>query len=368
MSEEKVTVYLHIGAGKTGTSSIQYFLAGNNRILWDSCSCLYPNMGKSNFLNSRFINHIKFFKNHDKKYQIEKIQEAIKFCKKHSKKKMILSDESFLENNKGPALVKELFNIPDIDLKIILYLRRQDSWLESAWKQWGYKSQDYQDISEYIYKRDCNWYTRLHLWDQVIGKEKLIVRCYEKQQLPDGLIPDFLDSTGIDYHSHSWIDRKDLFKGFNRDVMEILFLNKDFCTGIADNRLQGFFEKSLDESFQKDSFKSYSFLSPAEKIFILKKYEETNQEIAREFLNRKDGILFYEEWPSEDEAWEAYQNIPLESLVSTFTRILYNLELNTNSSNDYYDDEDGLLCRINNTIKEKIAEITIATEKRVKKN
>ncbi len=330
--KETISLYLHIGMGKTGTSSIQNFMAGNTRILWKSCSCLYPNMNKKYLLSTGFINHLFLFNNPDKNLKVAEVRRAVEFCKKSSTKKLVFSAEALFESRDGPALVKELSEIPGIDLKVIVYLRRQDSWLESAWKQWGYKTKDFVDISDYIQRRDCNWYKKIQVWEQAIGKERIIVRCYEKEQLPNGLIPDFLNVLGIDYHSQNWIDRKDMFIGFQRDVMEILFLNKDFCFGNSDNRLQNFFDRNLDPSFKKESFKSYSFLSPAERIFILKKYEATNKCIAREYLNRPDGVLFYEACPSQDEQWEPYQGLTVEKIVPIFTQVLYNMDRKYNKA------------------------------------
>jgi hypothetical protein len=339
MSMQDITLYLHIGTGKTGTSSIQNFLAGNTRILWDSCSCLYPNMNRNNLLNENFINHQKLFLTTDLKTRKERIQKAIVFCRKHARKKLVFSAEALFENKDGPALAKELLEMPGVDLKIIVYLRRQDQWLESAWKEWGYKSRKYTDISNYIRQRDCDWLRTLKRWEDAVGREPIIVRCYEKEQLPSGLIQDFSFVIGIDYGSFEWIPKKDLFKGFQRDVMEVLFLNKEFCTGGTDIRLQTFFERNLDESFRKESFKSYSFLSPAERIFILKKYEAANRIIAREYLGREDGVLFYEPWPSEDEPWNSYKGLTVERIVPIFTQILFHMDNRNNKKNRHTRDE-----------------------------
>lgn len=325
MSDNPITLYLHIGTSKTGTSSIQNFMAGNLRILWRSCSCLYPNMKGRHFLNGNFINHMSLFNSCDEKTILLKIRQAVSFSKKNGKKKIVLSAESLFESGEGLELAKKILSIPDVSLKVIVYLRRQDTWLESAWKQWGYKISDNRDIYDYIQKRDCNWYTRLKIWENAVGKERLIVRCYEKEQLPEGLIADFLSLIGIDYHSHAWIEQADLFKGFQRDVMEIIFLNKDFCDGVSDNRLQNFFERNLEETFQKESFKSYSFLSPTDRIQILKRYEDSNRSIAIEFLKREDGMLFTEPWPSETDPWEPYRGLTIESVVPVFMYMLYSM-------------------------------------------
>src|SRR5512136_949521 len=91
MSGQNITLYLHIGTAKTGTSSIQNFLAGNNKILWNSCSCLYPNVKENQILKGNFINHMYLFNSCDKKVILSKIRRAIAFCKKNAKERVVFS-------------------------------------------------------------------------------------------------------------------------------------------------------------------------------------------------------------------------------------------------------------------------------------
>jgi hypothetical protein len=347
---QDVTLYLHIGAGKTGTSSIQNFLAGNSKRLYDSCSCLYPNMAGKNFLAGGFINHQKFFTTTDVKTQAERILEAVTYCRKNHKEKLVLSAELLFESVDGPPLAEKLAAIPGLNLKIIVYLRRQDHWLESAWKQWGYKSDKYRNIADYIQKRDCNWLRRLQLWERGGGRESIIVGCYEKEQLPDGLIPDFLRLVGINYRSQSWAEQKDLLMGFDRDVMEILFLNKNYCHGEADVRLQTFFENYLDASYQKESFKAYSFLSPQERISILERNEGSNRIIARDYLGRQDSRLYYEPWPDPTEWWSPYDGLTLEKALPLIAQVLFAMDARFTEDTDRNGERRGAVLHENNPV------------------
>ncbi len=302
-------------------------MAENREKLWRSCSCLYPNLEMDDLLSGQFVNHQDFFLQTDTAFKREKILTTIAYCKKNSIKNLVISAEMLFEREIELPFARELSQIPGVDLRVIVYLRRQDYWLESAWTQWGYKSKNYVDVHDYIIKRDCNWLGRVQMWEEAVGRERLVIRCYEKEQLPNGLISDFLGVIGIDYGSYSWIEQKDQYRGFKSEVMEILFLNKDFCIDENDNRLQVFFEEYFDESYQKQSFEGYSFISPKERIMILDKYAESNTLIAREYLKRDDGRLFYEPYPDPEAPWESYKGLTVEEFVPVFAYLVYNIDM-----------------------------------------
>ena len=53
--------------------------------------------------------------------------------------------------------------------------------------------------------------------------------------------------------------------------------------------------------------------SPEQRIQIIEKYQKQNENVAREYLDREDGILFYDEPPSLNEPWAPYPGINEES-------------------------------------------------------
>lgn len=240
----------------------------------------------------------------------------------------MISHEALLNN--WADRMGELFRELDVNVKIICYVRRQDHHLESAWKQLGHRlcsaSEMVHHKSGWGRWRWTNWYERIAPWTDYFGKENIIIRPYEKEQLPKGIFSDFLDILNIDWKGEIKLEREaDMNSGFSRDVMEVLSLNKDFYKIYPDQRLYNMFSQLLKSEYGKEPFESYNLLSPSQRIELLKEYEPSNQKLAREYLNREDGRLFYEPWPKEDDPWVPYEGLSIEKLVPIMTKMIYEL-------------------------------------------
>jgi len=65
------------------------------------------------------------------------------------------------------------------------------------------------------------------------------------------------------------------------------------------------------------------FFSPEERLSIIEKYNEEIKTIARDYLGRKDGVLFYEPLPDPNEPFEPYKGLPAETVVQAFGYVLF---------------------------------------------
>ncbi len=331
-----VTIYLHIGATKTGTTALQRFLEQNFSKLKNEFGVLYPNFHDAKIFSPMRDGHNYwqgfYFENTDGSDDVEVLNRCIQYCKQNSLNSIVISHEALLVNwhQRMGVLSGKL----DANIKIICYVRRQDHHLESAWKQWGHKFVSSDHIVESLDQqkeqwggwRQTNWYRLIAPWSQNFGRENVTIRPYEKEQMPGGILPDFLELINV-----KWPDKPvlrndvNVNSGFSRDVLEFLSLNKDFYEGHSDQRLHNMMNKMLDESYKKKPFESYGILSPAERVSIINKYESSNQKLAKEYLNREDGRLFYESQPNLDDAWEPYEGLTIERLVPIVTKIMYKL-------------------------------------------
>jgi len=333
-----ITIYLHSGTGKTGSSAIQAFLNYNRGNLLANCSCLYPDFySKTIHKGSNCHNHCKSISKQAEKITIiNDIEKAVDFCKKNGISTIVISCEGlFARPDIGESILRNFHPDSGLSFRIVVFFRRQDHFLESGWKQWGLKDIRFASISEYVESNNIRWLDYLNEYDSIFGKENIIIHPYEKEQLPDGLICEFLTMIGIRYSAYTWREPPEsnvnTNYGFNRDIIEILKLNRSLCKNIHDNTLLNFFYSTLPDTYQKKPYEHYDLLSPQERIKILEKYDTINQTIAREYLGREDGKLFFEPWPDPDEPWEPYEGLTVEKIVPIFTTMLYNIDRRHNT-------------------------------------
>jgi hypothetical protein len=326
---------LHIGETKTGTSVIQSFLDINRLTLAKRNHLLYPNF-KGVFLErGRFHNHWAWF--HDNKDNPHKlasdVQRSMRHCRRKGIGQLLLSCESWSDDYTEPmiAVIDRIRSSSSgLEIQPILFIRRPDLWAESAWKQWGLKTG--LSIDAFVSEQTANprmdlLMKNLAAWETVAPTESIKIRIYEKSQLKEGLIPDFLNVVGINFPEFTWAevgpqDRSNN-PGFNQDVMEMLVLCRDLFKNEHDNSLFEMLNDLLGESYKKNPFESYHLFSPAQRLEILKANTEGMSHIARKYLGREDGRLFYEPWPSTDDAWQPYGGLTLEKFVPIMVSLLY---------------------------------------------
>jgi hypothetical protein len=223
-------VILHIGQSKTGTTSLQSFLASCRESLAKS-GILYPDVYRGG-IPLKVQNHNSFaealcgfrrFPGFSAEEYWAQFQEQIEKTGCHT---LLLSGESFLgapqiwripegedvlENHlKKIKKLKEFIGREDCHL--VLYLRRQDEWIDSNIPQLIryeglLKHPVYQDdvqtvdvLAPYLDYADM-----LGLWEQTLDNCKITVIPYERDHLRSGdIVSDFMERIGVTHNTSSF--------------------------------------------------------------------------------------------------------------------------------------------------------------------
>lgn len=202
-NKHSTTVHLHIGTHKTGTTSLQKFFDINKKVL-DKHGILYPKTGW--YHHSQHL--LAFQLKGSTPNGIDTISESIwadlhKEIKKSKHQDVIISSEIFATlNAKQIESLKE--RLSSYDVKIYVYLRRQEELFESMYnqqvKEW--RNSRKEPIRHFMNNMNklCpyfNYFQMVNNWALAFKKENIHIRPYHKKYVIDTVL-DFVDLIGLD--------------------------------------------------------------------------------------------------------------------------------------------------------------------------
>jgi hypothetical protein len=278
-------IVIHVGTHKTGTTTIQDFLRANRR--W------FRTEGYL-YIGSPLL--FKMFKN--RSYNSDLVSEckktfAVKTTAFNRNKKFFISCENLSgdpwDGYKNSDIIAEMLRdiFPNFDVKIVLYLRRQDLFIESLYVQYiqqgGVLSFDeyYNNVSVGV---DFNWLNLVEGFSKIFGKSALTIRVFETENMiSHDLITDFCSTLNIIPHIE---ERSAKNVSYARDILEYARLSNRHLGSSA--------KKSLRRQLQAlavgyDS-KKYSYLSEEKRKDLIERYAHSNKELFSEYNLQADSF------------------------------------------------------------------------------
>ncbi|MCX7714591.1 MAG: hypothetical protein N2171_02535 [Clostridia bacterium] len=198
------TIYIHGGTPKTATTSLQNFLLSNNEAL-RKYDIYYPCYNKKYFRRCQhypLIKHMigaegRFVENNE---EICRLFDEFFFDIKHAQQNnVIISTEMFWEIETKEALINLKERLSGFDVKIIVYLRKQDDGVISWQNELVKSGKNFCKNINSIKKKDSpayifyDYYSRIKLLGEIFGDNNVIVRIFEKSLLyKNNIINDFM--------------------------------------------------------------------------------------------------------------------------------------------------------------------------------
>lgn len=309
-------LYLHIGVHRTATSSIQRFMHINSTGMAKR-GVLYPfGVARHNELVNRLF---------DGRLDIETLIEDLKQSAESSTSEihsLVLSDED-ISMRKDLSILAPLGE--HFDVRIVVFLRRQDLWLES-WYLQNIKWQWIPDLShptfdEFLEKEQrFHWidYDR-HLghFEELFGKDKVSVQAFEPGQMPNGPYAAFCKMIGVQD-----IEEMEKPKGLNQSLSPIVseFMRNlplgEFDTGVRARMEAACIAVDIDlrRSFPDIYNIKTHLLTHDQRTAILERFAESNSAVAQRYFNRDE--LFVEKLPGK-KAGIATMRLPGDSYEYT---------------------------------------------------
>ena len=310
----KPKIFLHIGQPKTATTSSQGFFHENAGAL-QSEGILYP----ASFLQGvahhpvggAFMKHKADWVRLDDPAKMRKsLDEEISEKRPHT---VLISTEALFYEGVDVSTVREWLS--DYQVEVIVNLRQQDDWLESALRD-NIKTGHFSgSIESYLQRMQgrLNYFDVLSEWGQHFGNENVKVITFEPRK---GMLPpehELLDLIGCTDPKKYGVAKK-ANERLSRDALAWLSLSPD-VRRIGAQHFRMFHLLARWSVLNPDKPEYSNFLPPRFRQKIRESYADSNEAVARTFMNRSDGVLF--QHPSEiSDEWKEYGGLSAARAVA----------------------------------------------------
>ena len=314
----KINLIWHIGAGKTGTSSIQYTLYKNQGIL-EKQGFKYLGLMLEGAYNIFFpwqkpalieeFHKLTAEETERSLYHI--FQDTIERAKQDGIHTLIWSNESFLGRTEKTRTALKKVEELGVTVRVVVYIRQYEKWARSAYIQWGinHKTNHGKIIPfrEWIQQRKVNFYEQL----------KPII-----DDSPDSLTVRNMDSVGDttkDFISICNIDVTDLelYRLYESPAIEEIYLRAIFNNRIENPVLPDLYDNLIGKQLALNSTPGQflnAIMPDAEDLQFVGKLFEQDKKKMNDYLKSQGAEPLLQEYCETNET-KLNTDIILQSLV-----------------------------------------------------
>lgn len=301
------TLYVHIGTPKTGSTAIRKF-CWENREVFRKSGYNFPDMrevcpGITVGRNGYFLIDVSDGPGHAESEGKNRYRTGMDIVGKlfDTYDNIILSDEHIYRSTHKVREtlweeLKEDGNRYGFQVKIIVYLRRQDSYVESFWKQNVKRRRIVTTWDEYVSRLpqsfQLDYYEKLESIAAVLGKENVIVRRFQRGTFFGGSIyADFLHAVGLEMTGEYTVSEETENPGLKGSAHEILRIINGLSS-LDEEDMELMRNTLLAIGDYSAGQYPTSLFSQQECRDFLARYEEGNRRVAAEYLGEPDTGLF----------------------------------------------------------------------------
>jgi hypothetical protein len=298
---------LHLGMGKTGTSSIQFFLRDHREAVAAE-GTLYPETPGGG-RHQKLGLSVKTRQELDRSIEWARVKhgDAARFRRKFRKRllteiedsgltRVLFSDEVLFGSS--PAALRRLGNWTSgisRSRRVVVYLRRQDDHMVSRYQE-EVKLGEVRRLdawSRQRMRRLYDYHDRLRTIQELLSPTSLVVRRFERDRFPGGsVLQDFLEAVGLDPALADLPQGEERNTALDADSLEFLRLLNLYRVEhelAVPGRIE---QRDLAHRLAHASVGPVLTLPDARLDEFMSRWESPNERVAREFLGEDSGVLF----------------------------------------------------------------------------
>lgn len=273
-------IYIHVGIHKTGTTTIQHALRYTSRTkaeegwIYSGTTATAKDIMRANQYDKTLVQRFNV--------EVESMMQRAK-----SANRVILSSEAlcgspsdgYRNSNAVFSMLRDATN--QYNVKIVIFLRRQDSFVESMYTQMIQQGEslEFESFLEQYNQPDALDYRRM-LDDlrSCFGNQNLIVRSYHESS-EIGLLADFGEIIGSKALRYS--EQGDKNTSYSRHALEIARI----CNRSLDHNRKPQLRRALQAAMPKNRLESFSYFTDDERSNFLNRYQVSNRDVANRYFD-----------------------------------------------------------------------------------
>jgi hypothetical protein len=327
--------FLHIGTLKTGTTSIQNFLAINRQRLL-SQGILYPSPPQ----NSEHIALAPYGMEGDKTGDLVKVRRLgvkedinnyranlIKTLKAElavsRSSRLLLSDENLslrVTSRTEIGRIKALCDQFSHTTKVIVYLRNQADFLASSYGTL-IKSGSTANLSDHIKIQlpKMDYFRLISRWGEIFGRDNMIVRRFEIEDFPNGdLLADFASLIPFDPEGFDRLPPRN--QSLSAQALAFLIEFNRSVPAVSDGKINPL-RAGIIRMLQKTTNGERLTIPPEVAVAIEKRFEDSNRKVSSEYFSGRYDPLFSQVKRLNEARKDAPLNISTEQAIEIAAKI-----------------------------------------------
>ncbi|MCS0504352.1 hypothetical protein [Ancylobacter mangrovi] len=319
------TLVLHIGAPKCGSSAIQAYLGANAAALapygFLVPDCEFGVGGQTGGYQIWYLEQVASLDD-----PTAALTERLTALARHMRENGFHTALASAENISGRIELIEPFvtaaTAAGLDLRVVLYIRRQDSYIISAYQQWGAKN--FASVKEYALGggAPAPWSWIADPWALAVGRERFRLRLFQRGALHGGdIVQDYVQELGLPTEGMADIERVN--RSYDEYLVELGAEVRDVFEGPHDNGFFETMERLLGENAYKKGSSSH-LLTYGQRRLCMRYYRSDNRKLRKAYLPDWPRAELFDP-PRRDEVIELSQIDRLKKREAVLTRSVYAL-------------------------------------------
>lgn len=294
-------LHLHIGANKTGTTALQSLLARSGGALRE-VGILYPETGRGRpgaggFAHIDLAAALGFGRPAGPLKNVPGLRDSLADEIAASGCRDVVVSAEYFMLRRDTAPVAAFFG--GYETRVVVYLRRHDSWVEALIGQalktvpnpdWEISAEGFIRHQMSTRGQHIDYLELLNAWSDSFGRRNIVVRPYEKQQNRPNLMADFLTAIGRP-DAIPAVHPEDFTLNESLPGPALMLIRRVRSCGLPDGA-KDLLIRSIEAGAR--GARGASILSPEVRRELVERYAHQYARIAREFLDRPDGRLYFE--------------------------------------------------------------------------